>query len=210
MRAILSYLKNFKIKNLLFISLLNLVIWITWFVSNLSAFNPISIVFAIIEGVVLGLLANILLLCSHIIFRNTKRRFYIVIAFVLPNIIAYSGITLLVRNLPQPTAPINKTQGIQSPNKKYFGYMTISNNKWRPQIIDSKNNILFQDSTIDWDPFWSSYWVWDKNNRFWIQNSDDGKTYFYEFSEEKWQKFEYDIYKVNAQKPPVLLNNRNH
>ena len=74
-------------------------------------------------------------------------------------------------------------QPLVSPSGKYVLTVPIEKaadnlHYWRVTISDMKGNVLFKDDS-EFVGHLNVYWTWDKEDRVWLQNSDNGYTYYW-------------------------------
>jgi hypothetical protein len=102
----------------------------------------------------------------------------------------------------------NQQQNLTSPNGKYILNVPTSSGAWTVTISDPDGNILYKDVSNFLANF-NAYWCWDKENRVWLYNSDDGKIYFWENTNNHWQRTHWGRkYKNETQRnisPPKKL-----
>jgi hypothetical protein len=82
----------------------------------------------------------------------------------------------------------NQTQNLQSPSQKYFLAVPIIEYLWIVTIKDRTGKILYRDSNSTFSSGLNSYWSWDKEDRAWLYNSDNGYVYFWERNKQGWTK----------------------
>ena len=81
---------------------------------------------------------------------------------------------------------VNQRSPSVSPSAKYVLKMLIVETDrkdfktwWQIDISDAQGNVLAKDP-VGFPALFNIYWVWDKKDRLWVYNSDDGRVYYYE------------------------------
>jgi len=119
--------------------------------------------------VVSGLWHGIVVLIERKMRINPTKR---TIAFLLPLIILiglpYIGI--------KPAQKINKQRPAISPSGQVVAKVGTEDGYWKIRFDNNKGKELFTDHT-DFVGHLNIYWIWDKEERFWVYNSDDGSVY---------------------------------
>lgn len=88
----------------------------------------------------------------------------------------------------------NQEQPLASPSGKYVLTVPIekaANNLhyWRVTISDVNGNVLFKDDS-EFVGHLNVYWSWDAHDRVWLNNSDNGYTYYWEQDKKnQWRRF---------------------
>ena len=99
--------------------------------------------------------------------------------------------------------------GALSPNNKYRVFVikklnpVLNKNVYCIEIVDVNRNRLFLDSDSDISINFKIYWRWDLNNILWLYDSDTGRIFFFQPTQDVWVKHTWD--KKNALKPPPNL-----
>lgn len=90
----------------------------------------------------------------------------------------------------------NQQRLSNSPSGKYLAKVSIIEKKfnnymrwWQIQFFNAKGTEL-RTETLIFPARFNIYWIWDKEDRFWVYNSDDGRVYFYE-SVNRWPRHEW-------------------
>jgi hypothetical protein len=86
----------------------------------------------------------------------------------------------------------NQRSPATSPNGLYILEVPIENRLWTVKIFDQQHRLLYTDQDSDFLGRFNSYWHWDKNNRVWMYNSDNGEIDYWESQVGKWQKQKWD------------------
>jgi hypothetical protein len=58
---------------------------------------------------------------------------------------------------------------------------------WRVTISDPSGQQLYKDDSKFIGTL-NVYWCWDSDDRVWLYNSDDGKVFFWQFMDGRWQR----------------------
>ena len=88
-------------------------------------------------------------------------------------------------------------QPLVSPSGKYVLTVPIekaADNRryWRVTISDRNGNVLFKDDS-EFPGRFNVYWNWDNSDRVWLQNSDNGYTYYWKLDNENhWRRNQCD------------------
>jgi len=88
-------------------------------------------------------------------------------------------------------------QPLVSPSGKYVLTVPIeqaADNRryWRVTISDRNGNVLFKDDS-EFPGRFNVYWTWDNSDRVWLQNSDNGYTYYWKLDNENhWRRYQCD------------------
>jgi hypothetical protein len=84
-----------------------------------------------------------------------------------------------------------------SPSGKYVLTVPIEKaadnlHYWSVTISDRNGNVLFKDDS-EFAGHLNVYWAWDKEDRVWLQNSDNGYTYYWKLDNENhWRRYQCD------------------
>jgi uncharacterized protein YcfL len=105
----------------------------------------------------------------------------------------------------------NQKQRFVSPSGRYILNVPIEeadegkNHYWRVTISDNKGTIVFKDDSPLFARF-NVYWYWDKSDRVWLVNSDNGNTYYWEVDENgQWQRTQWQKENSKGLVPPREL-----
>ena len=108
-----------------------------------------------------------------------KSRFIMILLIIL-----FSAAILL--GCRDDRAKPNQQKLSTSPNGKYLAQVSIIEKKfnnylrwWQFKFFDNKGNAWPAD-TLKFPARFNIYWIWDKHDRLWVYNSDDGRVYYYE------------------------------
>jgi hypothetical protein len=88
-------------------------------------------------------------------------------------------------------------QPLKSPSGKYVLTVPIEkaadkHDYWRVTIADTDGKVLFKDDSRFVGNL-NVYWTWDKEDRVWLHNSDNGFTYYWEVDKkDRWRRFDCD------------------
>ena len=88
-------------------------------------------------------------------------------------------------------------QPLVSPSGKYVLTVPIEKSAdnlhyWRVTISDRNDKVLFKDDSAFPGRF-NVYWTWDNEDRVWLQNSDNGYTYYWKLDHEnQWHRYQCD------------------
>jgi hypothetical protein len=105
----------------------------------------------------------------------------------------------------------NQDQPLTSPSGKYILTVPIetaqdSHRYWRLTISDSTGRVMYKDDS----PFVGNlnvYWSWDKQDRVWLKNSDDGAIYYWEIdSHDVWHRHRWEKNQNDSLSPPANLS----
>ena len=86
-------------------------------------------------------------------------------------------------------------QPLVSPSGKYVLTLPIEKaadtlHYWRVTISDRNGNVLFKDDS-EFPGRFNVYWTWDNADRVWLQNSDNGYTYYWKLDDENhWRRYQ--------------------
>lgn len=89
----------------------------------------------------------------------------------------------------------NQEQPLVSPSGKYVLTVPIERaadklHYWRVTISDVNGNVLFKDDS-QFVGRLNVYWSWDAHDRVWLNNSDNGYTYYWELDQKnRWRRFQ--------------------
>jgi len=94
-----------------------------------------------------------------------------------------------------------------SPDGSYKVAVSSDGPYWIFAFYDAKGNPMTEDET-DFSSLLKVYWCWDKGNRLWVYNSDDGWTWYWSCDGSQWTRTPYstsDISPDPALTPPEAL-----
>ena len=100
----------------------------------------------------------------------------------------------------------NQEQPLVSPSGKYVLTVPIEKaadnlHYWRVTISDVNGNVLFKDDS-EFVGQLNVYWSWDAHDRVWLDNSDNGYTYYWELDKKnQWLRFQ--CRREGSQFPPA-------
>lgn len=120
----------------------------------------------------------------YAVTRKKKLNPFLRSAIYLTPAILLIGFSVFAPKLPQK--PNQKTLQT-SPSGNYVLTIPIESGTWNVTISDVDGNVLYKDNS-DFLGHFNVYWYWDAEDRVWLYNSDDGRVYFWETSNEKWLK----------------------
>jgi hypothetical protein len=86
----------------------------------------------------------------------------------------------------------NQRSPATSPNGAYILEVPIEQRVWTVKIFDQRHRLLYVDQDSEFLGRFNSYWHWDKNNRVWLYNSDNGEIVFWEVLAGEWRKQRWD------------------
>ena len=105
----------------------------------------------------------------------------------------------------------NQKQPFHSPTGKYILRVPIEvdtedqHRYWRVTITDPNGKLLFKDNS----PFVGNlnvYWYWDKDDRVWLENSDDGYVYYWQHDDNgEWKRYDWERGNKEPPQPPAEL-----
>ena len=105
----------------------------------------------------------------------------------------------------------NQKQGFTSPSGRYVLNVPIEEDSqaqrhyWRVTISDTNGTVLFKDDAPLLGRF-NVYWYWDKDDRVWLVNSDNGNTYYWEVDNNgRWQRTQWHQDDPKSLSPPPEL-----
>jgi hypothetical protein len=76
---------------------------------------------------------------------------------------------------------------------------------WRVTISDTSGKLLFKDDSSFVGNL-NVYWYWDKDDRAWLNNSDDGSVYYWQHdSKGSWKRYEWQESNKELPEPPAEL-----
>ena len=89
----------------------------------------------------------------------------------------------------------DEQEPLVSPSGKYVLTLPIETGEgeykntplWRITISDNSGKMLFKDTESIYIGTLSIYRTWDNEDRVWIYNSDDGRVWYYELSNQEWK-----------------------
>ena len=105
----------------------------------------------------------------------------------------------------------NQVQPLTSPSGKYVLTVPIetaqdSHRYWRVTISDSNGRVLYKDDSSFVGNL-NVYWSWDKQDRVWLKNSDDGTIYYLEVdSSNVWHRHRWEKNHNYSLSPPANLS----
>jgi hypothetical protein len=118
---------------------------------------------------------------------------------------------ILFLNCAAPKEKPNQKQGSTSPSGRYILSVPIETDSqdqhqyWRVTISDPKGTMLFKDDS-SFVANLNVYWYWDKDDRVWLTNSDNGNTYYWEVDKDgKWLRTLWNRDKAESLAPPAEL-----
>ena len=123
-----------------------------------------------------------------------KAKYLWVVVVVLVSSSVFLG-TLVFRSRARTDHKPYQDQPLVSPSGKYVLTVPIeigpyNYSYWRLTISDVNGNVLFKDDS-DFMARFNVYWSWDNQDRVWLENSDNGNTYYWELGEQnQWRKFQ--------------------
>ena len=91
----------------------------------------------------------------------------------------------------------NQEQPVTSPSGKYVLTVPIERAQddhlyWRVTISGASGQVLFKDDSRFVGNL-NVYWCWDDHDRVWLENSDDGRTYYWELDEQnRWRRYQWE------------------
>lgn len=94
----------------------------------------------------------------------------------------------------QTTSPPNQIQPLTSPGGKFVLTVPIEKRSgcnarvWKVTISDGQGKQLYKDNDSEFVGNLQVYWVWDKEDRVWLYNSDTSKVFYWELTEGEWGK----------------------
>jgi hypothetical protein len=118
----------------------------------------------------------------------------------LPALILGSVLLRPVLPVPPRSQKPNQREPLPSPSDKYVLSVPIERSErdkgplgygmpyWHVTISDPNGKVLYRDSDEQFHGIHNVYWTWGDDDRAWLYNSDDGAVYFYELTNETWQK----------------------
>jgi hypothetical protein len=111
-----------------------------------------------------------------------------------------------------PKEKPNQKQGFTSPSGRYILNVPIETDSqdqqqyWRVTISDPKGTMLFKDDS-SFVANLNVYWYWDKDDRVWLRNSDDGKIYYWESDKNgQWLRTQWNKNNAESLAPPAELS----
>jgi hypothetical protein len=147
--------------------------------------SGICLIFSSVAFLVLESIAVVFQGLLHYFTRNFKwRPIAKILAFYVPVLIVFilSFVPSTGRQRENQRSPVT------SPNGLYILEVPIENRLWTVKIFDQQHRLLYADQDSDFLGRFNSYWNWDKNNRVWMYNSDNGEIDYWESRAGKWQK----------------------
>jgi hypothetical protein len=118
---------------------------------------------------------------------------------------------ILILNCTSPKEKPNQKQGLASPSGLYILSVPIETDTqdqhqyWRVTISDPKGTMLFKDDS-SFVANLNVYWYWDKDDRVWLRNSDNGKIYYWESDKNgKWLRTLWNRDNAESLAPPAEL-----
>lgn len=127
----------------------------------------------------------------HAVLVRIDRRFRIRAAlrtlfYLLPAALLLLGI-VAVSNTPQP---VNHRSPATSPDGNLILSVPIENDLWRVTIRDRKGNVVYRDEP-GFGGLFNVYWIWDRQNRIWLFDSDTSYVYYWENTPRGWRKVQW-------------------
>jgi hypothetical protein len=114
--------------------------------------------------------------------------------------IASPLLMLLLPNAPPDQKP-NQHEPATSPSGRYVLTVPIERSEhdkgplgfgmpyWHVTVSDPNGTAIYRDADEQFFGVHNIYWMWDKGDRVWLYNSDNGTVYFYEeYADGKWRK----------------------
>ena len=105
----------------------------------------------------------------------------------------------------------NQKQPFASPSGKYILLVPIEINSkdqhqyWRVTITDANGKVLFKDDS-HFVANLNVYWYWDKDDRVWLKNSDNGSVYYWQQDASgAWKRYEWERSNKEPHEPPAEL-----
>jgi len=104
---------------------------------------------------------------------------------------------MLITGCSPKAVPENKQQPVTSPSGEYVLTVPIETNTTNPQYkgtpvwkvtISSNGKIEYKDEGSTFVGNLNVYWIWDKDDRIWLYESDTSYVYFWAKVDGEWQK----------------------
>ena len=109
---------------------------------------------------------------------------------LLPGVLA----SLILFGCSRTTSPPNQRQPLTSPSEKFVLTVPIEERSgydarvWQVTISAGQGEQLYQDHDSEFVGNLQVYWVWDKEDRVWLYNSDTSEVFYWELTESEWVK----------------------
>lgn len=106
--------------------------------------------------------------------------------YLLPAALLLLGV-VTASNTPQP---VNRRSPATSPDGNLILSVPIEKNLWRVTIRDQKGNVIYRDAP-GFGGLFNVYWIWDRQNRVWLFDSDTSYVYYWENTPRGWRKVQW-------------------
>lgn len=130
--------------------------------------------------------------------------------FLSPTVLSLAVILIVGCTTTEIDKP-NQRQRLPSPSGRYVVNVPIERSAednhqyWRVTISDAKGVVLFKDDSKFVGNL-NVYWYWDKDDRLWLVNSDNGNIYYWVTDKNgNWQRTEWHDDKTQPLRPPPEL-----
>lgn len=159
------------------------------FLRSASHAHALALVFRGLYTVMFVSVSTIILVVVHLNIRDRALRPWLRAAlYLIPAILTVLLFSLnYVPGLNRAFQRPNQRSPFASPSGQYVVKVSDAWEGWRFELCDAKGNVLLDDHT-GFNSNLSVYWYWDKDDRLWVHNSDDGWTWVYDREGSHWKR----------------------
>ena len=126
-----------------------------------------------------------------VVWLFTRKRTVRVAARIPLYFVPLAAFLLLSLAFPMQELP-NQQPTLASPSRRYTMKMHMEHNRWIVSIFDKSGTKLYEDKNSEFVGHLNVYWLWDKKDRLWLYNSDDGRFYYWSPKPSGWSKALWD------------------
>ena len=175
--------------------IINIVLWCAYFALCAKDSNLFGLIILTMNLIVILTLTTIGQVIIHFCLCQKRiHPFVRILLFFIPSL----ALIIFTYLLPEPLGLPNQVQNQKSPSGNYILTVPIEKSiatsnyhgyrVWMVTIRNVNNKIEYKDKESNFLGHFNSYWVWDKDDRVWLYNSDNGNVYFWEKLNETWEK----------------------